>query len=91
VAGNSLFKRLRYASQIPANGSGTPRFYGSYENRSDRPRRAMLVNVFREGERSANDESCLPAYQRFRRGEDGRAVLLLLFDPGCNGELKKGQ
>lgn len=33
--------------------------HGSYENRSDRPRRATLVNAFRDGVRSASDEPLL--------------------------------
>src|SRR5512145_1913773 len=33
--------------------------HGSYENRSDRPRRATVVNVFRDGVRSAADDAPL--------------------------------
>lgn len=33
--------------------------HGSYENRSDRPRRATVINVFRDGVRSATNEELL--------------------------------
>jgi ectoine hydroxylase-related dioxygenase (phytanoyl-CoA dioxygenase family) len=33
--------------------------HGSYENRSERPRRATVINVFRDGVRSASDEPLL--------------------------------
>ncbi|WP_109489315.1 phytanoyl-CoA dioxygenase family protein [Occallatibacter savannae] len=56
--------------------------HGSYENRSDRPRRAKLINAFREGVRSASDEPLLkgvPAISKGRKME-GR-FFPLLFDP----------
>ena len=33
--------------------------HGSYENRSQRPRRATLINAFRDGVRSASDQELL--------------------------------
>jgi hypothetical protein len=33
--------------------------HGSYENRTDRPRRAVVVNAFRDGVRSGSDEPLL--------------------------------
>ena len=33
--------------------------HGSYENRTDRPRRATVINVFRDGVRSASDDELL--------------------------------
>jgi ectoine hydroxylase-related dioxygenase (phytanoyl-CoA dioxygenase family) len=56
--------------------------HGSFENRSERPRRATVVNVFRDGVCSASNEPLLegvpviPAGQRM----DGQFFPLLL-DP----------
>jgi hypothetical protein len=56
--------------------------HGSYENRSDRPRRATLVNAFREGVRSASDEALLAGVPVIPQGEkmEGR-FFPLLFNP----------
>lgn len=56
--------------------------HGSYENRSDRPRRATLVNVFRDGVRSASDEPLLSGTSVIPKGQKmaGR-FFPLLFDP----------
>jgi ectoine hydroxylase-related dioxygenase (phytanoyl-CoA dioxygenase family) len=56
--------------------------HGSYENRSDRPRRATLVNVFRDGVRSASDEPLLAGVSVIPKGQkmEGR-FFPLLFDP----------
>ena len=56
--------------------------HGSYENRSDRPRRATLVNVFRDGVRSASDEPLLSGVPAIPKGQkmEGR-FFPLLFDP----------
>jgi hypothetical protein len=58
--------------------------HGSYENRSDRPRRATLVNVFRDGVRSATDEPLLAGVPVIPKGQkmEGR-FFPLLFDPGA--------
>jgi ectoine hydroxylase-related dioxygenase (phytanoyl-CoA dioxygenase family) len=60
--------------------------HGSYENRSDRPRRATLVNVFRDGVRSASDEPLLAGVSAIPKGQkmEGR-FFPLLFDPGATG------
>jgi ectoine hydroxylase-related dioxygenase (phytanoyl-CoA dioxygenase family) len=60
--------------------------HGSYENRSDRPRRATLVNVFRDGVRSASDEPLLAGVSVIPKGQkmEGR-FFPLLFDPGVMG------
>jgi ectoine hydroxylase-related dioxygenase (phytanoyl-CoA dioxygenase family) len=60
--------------------------HGSYENRSDRPRRATLVNVFRDGVRSASDEPLLTGVSAIPKGQkmEGR-FFPLLFDPGVMG------
>jgi hypothetical protein len=56
--------------------------HGSYENRSERPRRATLVNAFRDGVRSASDEPLLKGVPAIPKGEkmEGR-FFPLLFDP----------
>lgn len=56
--------------------------HGSYENRSDRPRRATLVNAFRDGVRSASDEPLLAGVPVIPKGQkiEGR-FFPLLFDP----------
>ena len=61
--------------------------HGSYENRSDRPRRATLVNVFRDGVRSASDEPLLTGVPVIPKGQkiEGR-FFPLLFDPRVIGD-----
>ena len=56
--------------------------HGSYENQSDRPRRATLINVFRDGVRSASDEELLTGVPVIPKGGkmEGR-FFPLLFDP----------
>jgi ectoine hydroxylase-related dioxygenase (phytanoyl-CoA dioxygenase family) len=58
--------------------------HGSYENRSDRPRRATLVNAFRDGVRSASDEPLLAGVPAIPNGQkmEGR-FFPLLFDPAA--------
>jgi ectoine hydroxylase-related dioxygenase (phytanoyl-CoA dioxygenase family) len=60
--------------------------HGSYENRSERPRRATLVNVFRDGVRSASDEPLLAGVPVIPKGQkmEGR-FFPLLFDLGVMG------
>jgi hypothetical protein len=60
--------------------------HGSYENRSDRPRRATLVNAFRDGVRSAADEPLLAGVPPIPKGHkmEGR-FFPLLFDPAAIG------
>lgn len=63
--------------------------HGSYENRSDRPRRATLVNVFRDGVRSATDEPLLAGASVIPKGQKMEGQLFpLLFDPGVIGTEK---
>jgi ectoine hydroxylase-related dioxygenase (phytanoyl-CoA dioxygenase family) len=56
--------------------------HGSYENRVDRPRRATVINVFRDGVRSASDEPLLNGVPPVPNGAkmEGR-FFPLLFDP----------
>ena len=56
--------------------------HGSFENLTERPRRAAVINVFRDGVRSASDEPPLEGVPPIPRGERmaGR-FFPLLFDP----------
>jgi ectoine hydroxylase-related dioxygenase (phytanoyl-CoA dioxygenase family) len=58
--------------------------HGSYENRTDRPRRAAVLNVFRDGVRSASNEPLLEGVPPIPAGEPmaGR-FFPLLFDPAA--------
>jgi ectoine hydroxylase-related dioxygenase (phytanoyl-CoA dioxygenase family) len=55
--------------------------HGSFENRSERQRRATVINVFRDGVRSMSDEPLLEGVPPIAKGErmDGR-FFPLLFD-----------
>ena len=55
--------------------------HGSFENRSDRPRRGVVVNVFKDGTRSASDEPLLEGVPPIADGKkiDGQ-FFPLLFD-----------
>jgi len=59
--------------------------HGSYENKSDRPRRGAVINVFRDGVRSASNDPLLEGIPAITAGEkiDGR-FFPLLFDPARN-------
>jgi hypothetical protein len=56
--------------------------HGSFENRSDRPRRATLINAFRDGVRSVSDEPLLAGIPAIPKGRkiEGRFFPLLI-DP----------
>lgn len=55
--------------------------HGSYENRTDRQRRATLINVFRDGVRSASDETLLAGVPPIPAGQPmGGKFFPLLFD-----------
>jgi ectoine hydroxylase-related dioxygenase (phytanoyl-CoA dioxygenase family) len=56
--------------------------HGSFENQSDRPRRGAVINVFRDGVRSASNNPLLEGVPVIREGEkmEGR-FFPLLFDP----------
>jgi hypothetical protein len=60
--------------------------HGSYENRTERPRRAVVVNVFRDGVRSASDEPLLEGVPPVPSGQkmEGR-FFPMLYDPGHAG------
>lgn len=56
--------------------------HGSRENRSDRPRRATVINVFRDGVRSASDEPLLGGVPPIADGQPmGGKFFPLLYDP----------
>jgi ectoine hydroxylase-related dioxygenase (phytanoyl-CoA dioxygenase family) len=56
--------------------------HGSFENRTDRPRRATVINAFRDGVRSASDQPLLDGVPAIPAGEPiGGQFFPLLFDP----------
>ncbi len=56
--------------------------HGSYENRSDRPRRGAVINVFRDGVCSASNEALLAGVPPISAGERMTGQFFpLLFDP----------
>ncbi len=56
--------------------------HGSYANDTNRPRRATVINVFRDGVRSASDEPLLKGVPPIRAGEKISGKFFpLLFDP----------
>jgi ectoine hydroxylase-related dioxygenase (phytanoyl-CoA dioxygenase family) len=58
--------------------------HGSYENKSERPRRGAVINVLRDGVRSASNDPLLEGVPAIAAGEkiDGQ-FFPLLFDPAC--------
>src|SRR5262249_6584767 len=54
--------------------------HGSYENKTEHPRRATVINVFRDGVRSASDAPLLAGVPPIPMGEEmgGRFFPLLL-------------
>src|SRR4030095_2824728 len=60
--------------------------HGSYENRTPYPRRATVINVFRDGVRSASDAPPLEGVPPIPTGASmGGQFFPLLFDPGRSG------
>jgi hypothetical protein len=56
--------------------------HGSYANRSDRPRRATLINAFRDGVRSGADEPLLAGVPAIPKGHKMEGQFFpLLYDP----------
>ena len=56
--------------------------HGSYENRSDRPRRGAVINVFRDGVCSASNDPLLEGVPPIPAGEKMNGQFFpLLFDP----------
>jgi ectoine hydroxylase-related dioxygenase (phytanoyl-CoA dioxygenase family) len=60
--------------------------HGSFENRTDRPRRATVINAFRDGVRSASDSSLLEGVPPIPSGQTmGGQFFPLLLDPQAVG------
>ena len=58
--------------------------HGSFENRTDRPRRATVINVFRDGVRSDSAEPLLAGVPAIAKGEKIQGQFFpLLFDPNA--------
>jgi hypothetical protein len=56
--------------------------HGSFENDTDRPRRAAVINVFRDGVRSASNEPLLEGVPPIPAGQPmGGRFFPRLFDP----------
>ena len=56
--------------------------HGSYENRTDRPRRATIINAFRDGVRSASSDELLKGVPAIPVGEQMQGQFFpLLFAP----------
>lgn len=57
--------------------------HGSYENKSDRPRRAFVLNVFADGTRSNTGEQLLAGVPAIARGQELQGQFFpLLYSPG---------
>ena len=79
----SLFKPIAIELKKGEASFHHPRMiHGSFANTTDRPRRATVINVFRDGVRSATDELLLEGVPRIPKGERmGGQFFPLLFDP----------
>ena len=63
--------------------------HGSYENRTARPRRAMVINVFADGVVSDSDEPLLSGVPVIPKGTPmGGAFFPLLYDPAERGQTR---
>jgi ectoine hydroxylase-related dioxygenase (phytanoyl-CoA dioxygenase family) len=58
--------------------------HGSYENRTDRPRRATVINVFRDGVRSDSDDELLKGVAAIRKGSKMEGQFFPLLFDGVN-------
>jgi len=60
--------------------------HGSFENRSERPRRGAVINLFRDGVKSASGEPLLAGVPPIPAGEKIEGQFFpRLFDPACDG------
>lgn len=58
--------------------------HGSFENRSDRPRRGTVINVFRDGVKSASDKPLLEGVPSIPAGQKMQGQFFpLVFDPSA--------
>jgi hypothetical protein len=61
--------------------------HGSYQNLSGRPRRGAVINVFRDGVRSASNDPLLKGVPAIPAGEKMEGQFFpLLFDPSVLSE-----
>jgi hypothetical protein len=66
--------------------------HGSYENRSPRPRRATLINAFRDGVRSATDDALLQGVPAIPRGQPlGGRFFPLLVNADTYSVIERGE
>ncbi len=66
--------------------------HGSYENRSERPRRAIVINLFRDGTISDQDEPLMPGTAAIARGEKmGGQFHPLLFSPETRDQSREAK
>ena len=66
--------------------------HGSYANDTDQPRRATVINVFRDGVRSNSNEPLLNGVPVIPRGEKmGGQFFPLLFDPAAQTDGERGK
>ena len=60
--------------------------HGSYENSTDRPRRATVINAFRDGVLSGSDDELLAGVPPISNGSKMEGQFFpLLFDPAKAG------
>ncbi|MDG1571924.1 phytanoyl-CoA dioxygenase family protein [Robiginitalea sp. M366] len=83
--------RNRVAVEMPAGFAAFhhPKLvHGSYENRSDSPRRAFVINVFADGTRSASDEVLLTGVPPIPKGQpmQGPFFPVLFETPGSKNQ-----
>jgi ectoine hydroxylase-related dioxygenase (phytanoyl-CoA dioxygenase family) len=65
--------------------------HGSFENRSNQPRRGAVINVFRDGVRSATNEPLLEGVPPIPVGEKIQGQFFpMLFDPSCQKPDREG-
>lgn len=85
-------QKKQFALKVPiemAKGHGSFHHplmvHGSYENRSDRPRRAFVLNVFADGTHSNSDEELLKGVPVVPAGKKMEGQFFpLLFDPAAS-------
>ncbi len=66
--------------------------HGSFENRSDRPRRGVVINVLRDGVKSATDAPLLKGVPPVPEGQPmGGQFFPLLFDPSALSLWERGR
>ena len=83
IEGDHHQRQVHAVRDLPGSFHHPLMIHGSYENRTTRPRRATVINVFRDGVRSASDIPPLEGVPSIPTGEPMRGQFFpLLFDPG---------